>query len=50
MLHGFVAVRILQNTFQAVLATDGLTSYVVYNYFDVNWPDVNTASPSIPQV
>ena len=28
-----------QNTFQAVLATDGVDSFLVYNYFNMSWPD-----------
>ena len=47
--HGFVGVCILQNTFQAVLATDGVNSFVVYNYFDMNWPEFDTSN-TFPQV
>ena len=44
-----MALFVFQNTFQAVLATDGVDSFIVYNYFDINWPDVNTSN-SFPQV
>ena len=35
--NAYIRLYLKTNTFQAVLVTDGLYSFVLFNYGDINW-------------